>query len=90
VINIKPASEVEIYHVNITTMFFSFISCLSNMLDVILALHFLNLSPHFLRYVFSVIYLCFAFEASGSNLCFYLVTSNLSFFNFDMNKYHVL
>jgi hypothetical protein len=55
VLNIRPASEVEIYHVCITTMFFSFISCLSNLLDVILALYFLKLSPHFSQYFFSII-----------------------------------
>lgn len=55
VLNIRPASEVEIYHVSITTMFFSFILCLSNLLDAALALHFLSLCPHFLQYIFSVI-----------------------------------
>jgi len=55
VLNIRPASEVEIYHVSITTMFFSFILCLGNLLDAVLALHFLSRCPHFLHYVFSVI-----------------------------------
>lgn len=55
VLNIRPSCDVELFHVSITIMFFSFISCVSNLLDAVLALHFLNLCPHFLQYVFFVI-----------------------------------